>query len=238
MNTLISIIATSLLLVSPGTAYEQNSMINDESKIVIIGASYAASWPIKELSGMIVVNAGIGGNQSFEMLDRFGSDVVAARPKRVLIWGFINDLFRSDPTQMDATEDRIKKSFVAMTKTASDQGIEVIVGTEVLMREPPGFLNWVASIVGGLMGKTSYQQNINRQVSELNDWLRAYAKSQEILVLDFESLLSDSDGQRKSEFATADGSHLTPDAYAAMTKYARQVLDANYQANEVDTAHE
>lgn len=238
MNILISTLAVALLTTTTGSTDEQNSMIDEKPTLVIIGASYAASWQIEELSGMSIVNVGIGGNQSFEMSERFDNDVVTANPERVLIWGFINDLFRSDPSQLDATEDRIKRSFKTMVETAKVQDIEVVLGTEVLMREPPGFWNWVAGIVGGIMGKTSYQESINRQVSKLNSWLRDYAQSQGIIVLDFETLLSDSDGQRKVEFATDDGSHLTPSAYAAMTEYAKQILYADNQANEVEIAHE
>ena len=208
-------------------------MDSDVRPIIIIGASYAASWPIDTLAGHPVVNAGISANQSFEMVERFDSDVLAEEPDKVLIWGFINDIFRSDMDKLDATKDRVLSGYKEMVRAAEAQGIEVILATEVSISEPAGFKNWAAGVIGGMLGKTSYQDMINGHVHEVNIWLKDYAESEGIQVLDFEFLLAGSDGKRKSEFASDDGSHLTSAAYEAMTAYTKDILKAEYSANEV-----
>ena len=44
---------------------------------------------------MPVINRGVAGQQSFELLARFDNDVVPERPRAVILWGFINDIFRA-----------------------------------------------------------------------------------------------------------------------------------------------
>ena len=193
--------------------------------LVIIGASYAGAWKITELLGCAVINKGIDGNQSFEMQQRFERDVVSYKPDYVLIWGFINDIFRSDPDKLDAARTRIRQSFESMLAAAEQNGIKPIVATEVTIRQQAGLKNKLMGVVGRLMGKTSYQDFINGHVREMNAWLRSYAASRDIPVLDLEGLLSDSDGSRKAIFATVDGSHITPAAYQAITLYARKQLE-------------
>ena len=211
-----------------------DTMESNVRPVIIIGASYAASWPIDTLAGHPVVNKGIDGNQSFEMVERFDRDVFSEKPDKILIWGFINDIFRADMNELDATKDRVRSGYKEMVEAAEVQGIEVILATEVSISEPAGFKNWAAGVIGGMLGKTSYQDMINGHVHEVNVWLKDYAESEGIQVLDFEILLAGSDGKRKSEFASDDGSHLTSAAYEAMTAYTKDVLNVEYSANEVN----
>ncbi len=82
-------------------------MTADDRPVVILGASYAASWPIETIAGRRVVNKGIDGNQSFEMAARFGDDVLKENPAQVLLWGFINDIFRSDQDKLEDAKQRV-----------------------------------------------------------------------------------------------------------------------------------
>lgn len=205
-------------------AQENHEVAADDPPLVIIGASYAESWRINSLDGHPVVNRGVGGNESNEMLARFEQDVLSLDPEVVLIWGFINDIFRSDVNKLDATKIQIRSNYTAMVEAAEERGINVILATEVSIRGQAGFVNWIATMVGSMLGKTSYQDRINGHVHDVNMWLSEYSKLNEIALLDFEYLLSDSDGNRKAEFTEDDGSHLTPAAYDAISAYSRDVL--------------
>ena len=119
----------------------QEAGTSESRPVVILGASYAAGWKLTDLDGMPIVNAGVAGQQSFEMLARFDADVAAARPRAVVLWGFINDIFRaSDTTQSLA---RMRESYIEMTKRARAQDIEPIVATEVTIRPPKTFVEAV-----------------------------------------------------------------------------------------------
>ncbi len=158
------------------------------------------------------------------MLARFQEDVIDLDPDAVVIWGFINDIFRASPDQLKSAKERIKRSFEQMIEQAESHDIKVILATEVSLREPAGIVNWVAGLMGRLRGKTSYQAMINKHVADLNLFVRQLAGSKNIVALDFHEVLSDSEGYRRREFATEDGSHLTLSAYDALTAYAEEAI--------------
>lgn len=200
-----------------------STALNDDV-IVLIGASYARSWPVVSLGGKRVVNRGISGNQTFEMLARFEDDVLAVEPEQVIIWGFINNIFRSEPDDLERALERVHENFESMYSLATDHGIDVVLATEVTIREPRGLVNLLAGITGRLLGKTSYQSYINRHVTETNRRLREFAARHEVTILDFEALLSGGQTQRHSAYAADDGSHLSEAAYDALTRYTNEQL--------------
>jgi uncharacterized SAM-binding protein YcdF (DUF218 family)/lysophospholipase L1-like esterase len=192
--------------------------------IVLLGASYAASWPLGEIGGVPVINKGIAGQQSFELLARFDADVVAAAPRAVILWGFINDIFRSS-ADMDAAIARIKESYIEMIARARAQGIVPVLATEVTARPPSqSMTDMVAGWVGAILGKPAYQDHINRQVMAVNQWLIETATREGLLLLDLQQVIAEPGGRRHPAFAQADGSHITPAGYDMLSSYARPVL--------------
>jgi lysophospholipase L1-like esterase len=226
-RSLLAFCALSLTADAGGTE-ETKMAVESEEMIVVLGASYAKDWSFDSINGTSIVNKGIGGNQSFEMLSRFEEDVVALGPDTVIIWGFINDIFRSENGELEDAKIRIKRSYEDMLAIATNNDIEVVLATELSLREPQGALNWLASVLGRIMGKTSYQDMINQHVFEVNNWLKSYADSRQLLLLDFQNALADSDGRRRAEFATADGSHVTPEAYDVLSHVATEALNSDH----------
>lgn len=187
--------------------------------LVIAGASYAKSWGKPALPGYTVVNTGKGGDETQQVLARF-DEVLAAKPDAVILWGHINNIHRAPAGQMEAAKERAKANFREMIDRAQSSGITVIVGTEVTLSEAVGFMNRLAAFVGSLRGKEGYAAKINKEVRAVNDWLRAYAREKKLQVLDFEKVFDDGDGFRKIEYTDDDGTHITKEGYAALTKYA------------------
>lgn len=195
---------------------------SDSGGVVVIGASYAAGWSIESLAGMPVVNRGIGGQESHELLARFEEDVIGPEPRYVIIWGFINDIFRSDPQRIEARLERSRDDFRTMVSMARAAGVRPVLATEITMARPPGLVNTLRSWVGRLRGKESYGARVNGHVSVMNRWIREYAGGEGIPVLDLEAALADPDGWRRPEFATEDGSHVSAAGYEALTRYVRE----------------
>jgi lysophospholipase L1-like esterase len=191
--------------------------------VVIIGASYAKSWELPELDGLKVVNRGVGGEQTHEVLARFDSDVVASAPRAVIIWGFINDIFRSTPDEVETKLVRSRENLNAMIEKARSKGIIPIVATEVTLPVGDTWSDRLAGWVGALRGKQGYQDYINGHVVEMNHWLRRTAAEKKLTVLDFEKALADSKGRRKPEYATPDGTHLSLQAYVVLTDYTKRM---------------
>lgn len=193
--------------------------------IIVIGASYAGSWdPQRPLAGYRIVTKGVSGEQSSQVLARFEADALAMKPDAVIIWGFINDIFRADRARIGEALDVTRKNVLAMVEATRQAGVKPILATEVTIPNRDRLIDLPSRIVGRLLGKEGYQDYINRHVIETNRWLRETALLQSILVLDFEKVLADADGARRSEFATSDGSHLSRRAYDALSEYADKEL--------------
>lgn len=199
-------------------------MTVSSTDIVIIGASYAKGWQTTSLAGRSVSNYGVGGEETTAMLARFERDVVANRPSAVIIWGFINDIFRSTPEELPGKIEIIKSNLTRMVDIARSAGITPILATEVTMRGKNTFKDTVAGWIGALTGKRGYPEYINGHVQHVNDWLRQYASANKIVLLDLQPVLAEPGGLRRKEYATDDGSHLPPAAYEALTRYAEPLL--------------
>lgn len=121
------------------TVVEGDQLVtNADSKtnmVVIIGASYVRAWPIQELDGKKVLNKGVDGQQSFEMLQRFEKDVISVNPSAVIIWGFINDIHRTQAEYINAAMARARQSIEEMVRMAKQHGIQPVLATEVTIRE-------------------------------------------------------------------------------------------------------
>jgi lysophospholipase L1-like esterase len=195
-----------------------------EKTMVILGASYAADWPIQQLGVMRVVNKGVGGDESHRMLARFGDDVVAHKPSTVLIWGFINDVFRSPHDSIDATLERTRQNVAAMVEQARKNGIHPILATEVTITTRKGIKASITRMIAKLLGKKGYHDYVNGHVRAVNEWMRGYANQQGIPLLDFEQVLARTDGEREPRYAVEDGSHLSAQAYDALTAYAAKTF--------------
>jgi uncharacterized SAM-binding protein YcdF (DUF218 family)/lysophospholipase L1-like esterase len=193
-------------------------------RVVVLGASYAGGWDLPGAGRMTIVNKGASGQQSFELLERFDADVVAEQPQFVVLWGFINDIFRSDRAAMDKTLARAKASFLEMIRRARAHGIEPVLATEVTIRPSSSWSETVAGWAGGLLGKKSYQDVINGHVLEMNAWIRETAAREKLLLLDLQPVVSDSSQRRVRRFANPDGSHISAEGYAALTAYALPLL--------------
>lgn len=198
-----------------------------ERPIVILGASYARGWNPGTLGGHEWINKGVDGEQSYEMRARFAGDVLALEPRAVIIWGYINDIHRSKRNDIERTKERVERSFSEMVELARANGIEPIVATEVTIRGGDAWSELIAAMIGRLLGKESYQDWVNSQVCELNDWLRRYAERNGIFLLDLQPVLSDRSGRRRKEYATEDGSHITPAGYEALTSHFGKILEAH-----------
>lgn len=207
-----------LIVTVPNASAADNKTKAIQNKtIVVIGASYAKSWPVTTLNGLVISNKGAGGEQTHEMLARFDRDVISARPRAVLIWGHINDIFRSEPEELKAKLVRSRENIRSMVDMARGKDIAVILATEVTLPASTGWTAWL----GKLRGKQNYREYINGHVIEMNQWIRTLAAEKNLVILDFEKALADQDGSRKREFTTEDGTHLSSKAYDALTRYVQ-----------------
>ncbi len=216
-----------LLLSSYTTAASGGAVTPTEPQapvLLITGASYAADWQQPTLPGFRTLNKGIGGQETNQVQARFRADLEATRPAVVLIWGLVNNISRAPEGGVEAAKKRAESDYAAMIAEARAQGVEVIVATEVIMGPPSSWGDRLSTFINDLRGKESYRAWVNRHVREANAVLRAQAGKAGITVFDFEKALDAGDGYRRGEFTQEDGSHLTPAAYAELTRFTAAQL--------------
>jgi lysophospholipase L1-like esterase len=220
MKAVGSICVLALAMLSwVAPAYAQGTV--QPAQMVLIGASYAADWGTPDLPGFKVANKGMGGHETSQVLARFETDVIAAKPQVVLIWGHINDIFRAPNGDMQAAASRATRNLAEMTSRASQAGIRVIIATEVTLNRPEGFMEWIGQTAAALRGKQTYQERINHHVRVVNEFVRSHAREKGFLLLDFEKVFDDGAGFRKSSYARRNDTHISEAGYAALTEYTK-----------------
>lgn len=220
--------ATAALLLIHSAASATNPMKNsptsNKGALIVIGASYAASWGAPVLGGYQVTNRGVAGEETTQIRQRFAQDVVAARPEAALIWGHINDIHRAPAGKIEEVKRRAKQNYTQMVAEARRAGIEVILATEITLPVPDTWKEKIMALAARVRRKQDYRRLVNGHVKELNAWLREFAKNEELRLLDFERAVDSGNGTRKIEYAQEDGSHITPAGYAALTAFANREL--------------
>ncbi|MGH8249523.1 MAG: SGNH/GDSL hydrolase family protein [Steroidobacteraceae bacterium] len=223
-------LAAWLSLAGMRHAVGENMQAADDARdrtIAILGASYARGWGSPTLPGYErVINRGAGGEETGDMLKRFGTDVVALEPDAVLIWGHVNNITRASPEGIAGTKVAARKHYTEMLRQARAAGIEVIFATEIPWTEPGGWLHELQLWIGHLLGKQSYGERVSAHVRELNDFLRELAQREKLVLLDFERVFAPDGGTRKPEFGTEDGSHISQAGYTALTRYSTRQLSS------------
>ncbi|MDB5364945.1 MAG: lipase [Rhodospirillales bacterium] len=173
-------------------------------RIVLMGDSIFFHWTDDKrpaAAALNVINRGIPGQNTTQMLLRFEDDVVALTPAAVVIFGGTNDLraYVGEPAAMGpAMIERVARNVTAMADIAQGRGIQVVicavapVGTDLakLGRDP-------ATIV------------------KLNAWLKSFAGSRGYPFVDYTAALADKDGHLPPDLSS-DGLHPNDEAYRRM----------------------
>jgi len=133
---------------------------------------------------LVVVNQGMDGDSTFEMLNRFTSSVETENPDLVLIWGGINDLSSRHPP-----EDVFPNLVDLIERTKAINAVPILLN--------------VAPVVG---------THFNETVLGLNKLTEKYINEHDVNYVDVFSLLVDDEGKLAEEFSN-DGVHLSVKAY-------------------------
>ncbi len=220
MRTASKAFLASLCLAFSLTCAAQAPMNSTAAKhLVLIGASYAAEWDKPRLPGYTVTNKGIDGQESSDLRARFAKDVIALQPDTVMIWGHYNDIVRASADKMAAAKHKAQDNYRAMTEQARAAGIDVILVTEITIPIADTWQEKLMGFIGSVRGKQDYRSQKNEQIKAVNVWLRDYARTQKLKLIDLEKALDSGNGTRKVEYARSDNSHVSPAGYQAITRY-------------------
>jgi lysophospholipase L1-like esterase len=200
------------------------TVANPNGSTVVLGTSDVADWDLRDLGIPTIINKGHGGDRTADLVARFDRDVIMEHPAMVILWGFENDLF--DAPHLDYTEAMaaFEQSYTELIERSYKEGIEPILATEVTDGHRPGFRASLRRAFDYSLGRSVYEDRLNKQILDGNDWLREIARRESLLLLDLQPLLSDRFQYRLWQFAAPDGSHISRAGYAALTAYTRPLL--------------
>lgn len=177
--------------------------------VVFIGDSITEFWGVADpglFSGR-VVNRGISGQTSPQILLRFMPDVIALKPRVVHLLCGTNDIAgNTGPT----TPEDYKANVLAMLILAEAHGVEVILASLT----PFGAAPWNPAITNTLA-----------RTEELNAWQARLAAGRGLIRVDYHGVLADDAGGLRSEYHR-DGVHPTRAGYAAMSPVADAAIAA------------
>lgn len=186
-----------------GTEVTNPAQTLGNPKIVALGDSFTLGYPLDtahswtqrtaDVLQVSVVNKGKIRQTAKDLLSRFDADVVAEKPGRVIIFAGIGDAIQG----------------VALK--------EVQTNIEGMVEKAKS--NHITSILALPIGYPGAQKN----VKDIRDWELGYAKKENILTLDFSTVLFDADGKYLSGLS-ADGKYPNAKGYEMMGDYAARVL--------------
>ncbi len=179
----------------------------DEDRVVMMGNSITEFWGNLRpefFAGKSYINRGISGETTPQMLIRFNQDVIALKPKVVVILAGINDIAgNTGPTTIETIVDNI----ISMIKLAEKSDVKVVLCSVL----PANRFEWQPDLAPA------------EKVVELNGLLKAYADKHAIPYVDYYTPMVDAADGLKKELGE-DGVHPNVDGYLVMEPLLERAL--------------
>jgi lysophospholipase L1-like esterase len=178
-----------------------------ESRVVFMGDSITELWDRdsgKFFASKGYLGRGIGGQTTPQMLVRFQQDVVALKPKVVVINAGTNDIAgNTGPSSLEMIEDNLK----SMAQIAAANGIHVVLASVTPAYDYP----WKRGLEPA------------EKVVSLNSWMKNYCARTGCVYADYFTPMAD-DKHGMKEGLSRDGIHPTPAGYAIMAPIAERAI--------------
>lgn len=178
-----------------------------ETRVVFMGNSITEGWRNTSpefFTSNNYIGRGISGQTTPQMLIRFHQDVVALKPKVVVMLCGINDIAgNTGPSTLEMIEDNI----AAMSEIAKANKIRVVLSSVLPAFDFP----WKPNMEPA------------NKVIELNKWIKAYAEANKLVYLDYFSVMKDERNGLPLNLAK-DGIHPTKEGYAIMEPLAKAAI--------------
>jgi lysophospholipase L1-like esterase len=189
-----------------------------EARVVFMGDSITDSWPQPRFGpffpGKPYVGRGISGQTTPQMLIRLRPDVMALKPKAVVILAGTNDIAGNTGPM---TDEQIAGNLASMAELAKANGIRVIFSSILPVSE-----------YHVRPGDTAPPQTTRRpmaRITALNAWMKEYAAANGHIYLDYFSAMTDAKGLLRAELSE-DDLHPNAAGYAVMAPLAEAAIQA------------
>jgi lysophospholipase L1-like esterase len=160
--------------------------------------SQYAYWMMKAHPDWIVLNRGINGQRTDEVLARFDRDVIQDAPDYVIILAGVNDIYQGLPL------DEIRPNLLAMYHKAVEKGIVSVAATVLPYNTA-----------------TTFESKVIR---DLNAWIRRTAKKLPILFCDTNHTVADPENPDRLR-SSPEGNHPDVSGYRAMGEVLTRIVE-------------
>lgn len=180
-----------------------------EQRVVFLGDSITDRWNLAaSFTGKPYINRGIGSQVTAQMLLRFHQDVIALKPKVVVILAGINDvqgfLQQESPEQIEA-------NWEAMADLAEAHHIKVVFGSILPVND---YTEAAKDVV---------KERKPEELVALNSWLRTFCAARGYGFADYHAAMVDRNGLMTAAY-TQDGVHPLDNGYAVMAPIAQRAI--------------
>ncbi len=177
-----------------------------ENRVVFMGDSITEGWHIDQsFPGKPYVNRGISGQTTPQMVLRFHQDVIALKPKAVVILAGTNDIAGNTGLE---TNEQIEDYLADMAELARANGIKVIFTSILPVFDYP----WTPGLKPA------------PRILAINAWMKKYAAEHYDIYVDYHSAMKDERNGLPSTLAD-DGVHPNPAGYAIMVPLVQAAID-------------
>ena len=183
-----------------------------ENRVVFLGDSITDFWGRGVERGTFFpgkpyINRGITTQTTAQILVRFRADVVALKPRAVVILAGTNDIAGNTGP---ATDGMIEDNLASMSDMAQANGIKVVLSSLLP--------------VNNLFYPDETESRPLQRISAINRWLRNYAVTKGFTYIDYYSVFADENGLMKPDLSN-DGLHPNTRGYRLMESLAQQAID-------------
>lgn len=184
----------------------------EKREILFLGDSLTDFYPIEEFTDEKIVNRGIAGDTTDDVMRRI-DEATALKPKRLFLQIGINDMIRKGKRRLPAAK-LVDKIFAIADKFGEETAERNIISLYPVNRRKT-----VVSPI--IMGKAK-----NKRIKEVNKLLRERCEKENVNFIDVFDVLTDEKGNLKKEY-TLEGLHLSIKGYAALSHLLMPLLSEN-----------
>ncbi len=186
---------------------EVTAPAKDENRVVFMGDSITDGWKIAEyFPGKPYINRGISGQTTPQMLIRFRPDVIAHKPKVVVILAGTNDIAgNTGPMTLEMIQD----NYASMAEIARANGVRVVFSSVLPVHD--------------YGARPMTDRRPQEKIIKLNEWLKNYCAANGHTYLDYFNKMLDAKGFLKAELAK-DGLHPNAEGYKIMAPMAEAAI--------------
>lgn len=183
----------------------------NEKRVVFMGDSITDFWPLDQsFPGKPYINRGISGQTTPQMVLRFHQDVIALKPKVVVLLAGTNDIAgNTGPMTLEETESNL----AAMAEMASANHIRVVLCSVL----PAYDYSWRPGLEPA------------PKIVAINKWIKAYAAKHHHVYVDYHTAMADARGGLPEKLSQ-DGVHPLPAGYAVMAPLAQAGIEKALKA--------